>query len=171
MCISQVEVKAVPIDKKELGECDPGRKMRRLSQPDPLTFGGHPPPPLHHSYEPTIRDKMCFHSITIMKVRFLRSFTFEKLIRLFQPYQNYSFEELRYASPPVKRSSENMLVRPNSDGTYSATWTPASVGCYSVLVNIDGYDMEEVILPKIMKLKKLSTLEIFGLLLLSSTFS
>lgn len=37
-----------------------------------------------------------------------------------------------------------MLVRPNSDGTYSATWTPASVGCYSVLVNIDGYDMEEV---------------------------
>lgn len=64
----QVEVKAVPIDKKELGECDPGRKMRRLSQPDPLTFGGHPAPMLHHSYEPTIRDKMCFHSITIMKV-------------------------------------------------------------------------------------------------------
>lgn len=68
MCNFQVEVKAVPIDKKELGECDPGRKMRRLSQPDPLTFGGHPPPPLHHSYEPTIRDKMCFHSVTIMKV-------------------------------------------------------------------------------------------------------
>lgn len=63
---------------------------------------------------------------------------------MFKAYQNYSFEELRYASPPVKRSSENMLVRPNGDGTYSATWTPASVGCYSVLVNIDGYDMEEV---------------------------
>jgi len=44
----------------------------------------------------------------------------------------------------VKRSSENMLVRPNSDGTYSATWTPGSVGWYSVLVTIDGYDMEEV---------------------------
>lgn len=37
-----------------------------------------------------------------------------------------------------------MLVRPNSDGTYSATWTPGSVGWYSVLVTIDGYDMEEV---------------------------
>jgi hypothetical protein len=37
-----------------------------------------------------------------------------------------------------------MLVRPNCDGTYSATWTPGSVGWYSVLVTIDGYDMEEV---------------------------
>ncbi|KAJ8975748.1 hypothetical protein NQ317_015370 [Molorchus minor] len=123
----KVEVKAIPIDKKELGECDVGRKMRRVSQPDPLTFGGLPPPPLHHPYEPTIRDKMCFHSITLMK-----------------PYQNYSFEELRYTSPPVKRSSENMLIRPNNDGTYSATWTPASIGCYSIVVNIDGYEMEEV---------------------------
>jgi hypothetical protein len=37
-----------------------------------------------------------------------------------------------------------MLVRPNSDGTYSATWTPGSVGWYSVLVTVDGYDMEQV---------------------------
>jgi E3 ubiquitin-protein ligase MYCBP2 len=36
-----------------------------------------------------------------------------------------------------------MLVRYNSDGTYSATWTPASIGYYSIAVNIDGYDMEE----------------------------
>ncbi|KAB0796834.1 hypothetical protein PPYR_10895 [Photinus pyralis] len=123
----KVEVKAIPIDKKELGDHDFGRKIRRVSLPDPLTFGGFPPPPLHHAYEQTVRDKMCFHSITVMKA-----------------YQNYSFEELRYTSPPVKRSSENMLVRPNGDGTYSATWTPASVGCYSIVVNIDGYDMEEV---------------------------
>lgn len=122
----RVEVKAIPIDKKELGDCDAGRKMRRVSQPDPLTFGGLPPPGLHHAYEATTRDKMCFHSITVMK-----------------PYQNYSFEELRYTSPPVKRASENMLVRPNSDGTYSATWTPASIGCYSILINIDGFEMEE----------------------------
>ncbi|CAH0546546.1 unnamed protein product [Brassicogethes aeneus] len=122
----KVDVKATPIDKMELGD-DSGRKMRRVSQPDPLTFGGLPPPPLHHPYEPTIKEKMCFHSITVMK-----------------PYQNYSFEELRYISPPVKRFSENMLVRPNCDGTYSATWTPASVGCYSIVVNIDGYEMEEI---------------------------
>ncbi|XP_060534839.1 E3 ubiquitin-protein ligase MYCBP2 isoform X2 [Cylas formicarius] len=121
----KVDVKALPIDKKELGDSE-ARKMRRVSQPDPLTFGGLPPPPLHHAYESTVRDKMCFHAITVMK-----------------PYQNYSFEELRYTSPPVKRSSENMLVRPNCDGTYSATWTPASVGCYSMVVTIDGYDMEE----------------------------
>lgn len=63
----KVEVKAMPIDKKELGQCDGGRKMRKVTQPDPLSFGGVPPPPLQHPYESTIRDKMCFHSITIMK--------------------------------------------------------------------------------------------------------
>jgi hypothetical protein len=47
-------------------------------------------------------------------------------------------------SPAVRRSSENMLVRPNSDGTYSATWTPASTGWYSVIVTVDGYALDEV---------------------------
>lgn len=37
-----------------------------------------------------------------------------------------------------------MLVRPNGDGSYSATWTPASIGCYSIVVNIDGYELEEM---------------------------
>ncbi|XP_044762914.1 E3 ubiquitin-protein ligase MYCBP2 [Coccinella septempunctata] len=123
----KVDIKAIPIDKNELGDGDAGRKLRRVSQPDAMTFGGLPPPPVEYPYEPTVRDKMYFHSITVMK-----------------PYQNYSFEELRFVSPPVKRSSESMLVRPNLDGTYSATWTPASIGCYSIVVNIDGYDMEEV---------------------------
>ncbi|XP_047115899.1 E3 ubiquitin-protein ligase highwire-like [Schistocerca piceifrons] len=121
-----VEVKAVPIDKKELGSSDQGRKMRRISQPDALTFGGHAHPTLDVPYEVTVKDKMCYYAISLMKA-----------------YENYSFEELRYTSPAVKRSSENMLVRPNGDGTYSATWTPGSVGWYSVLVTIDGYDMEE----------------------------
>lgn len=62
----------------------------------------------------------------------------------FKVYQNYSFEEIRYTSPPVKRSGENMLVRGNSDGTYCATWAPAATGCFSIIVNIDGYDLEEV---------------------------
>ncbi|KAJ8916891.1 hypothetical protein NQ315_013359 [Exocentrus adspersus] len=123
----KVDVKAMPVDKKPLGDCDSGRKIPRISHRDTLSFGDLPPPPLHHSYEPTIRDKMCFHSITVMKA-----------------YQNYSFEELRYTSPSVQRSDENMTVRSNCDGTYSATWTPASIGCYSIIVTIDGYDMEEV---------------------------
>ncbi|BET00252.1 RING [Nesidiocoris tenuis] len=118
----RIEVKAVPIDKKDLGD----RKMRRVSQPDELTFGGNPPPCLEIPYEVTIKDKMCYCAITIMKA-----------------YENYSFEELRYTSPVIKRSSENMLVRPNSDGTYSATWTPASIGWYSILTTIDGYAMHE----------------------------
>ncbi|ERL91717.1 hypothetical protein D910_09044 [Dendroctonus ponderosae] len=133
----KVEVKAIPIDKKELGDCDAGRKIRRVSQPDHAALGGVPPPPLHQTYEPTIRDKMRFHSITVMK-----------------PFHNYSFEELRFTSPQIKRSSETMLVRANVDGTYSATWTPASVGCYSILVNIDGYEMEETFKVEVQKAVK-----------------
>lgn len=98
-----------------------------MSEVGNYTFGGLPPPPIHTSYEPTVRDRMCFHSITAMKV-----------------YQNYSFEELRYSSPPMKRSGESMLVRGNGNGTYSATWTPAANGCFSIIVNVDGYDLEEV---------------------------
>lgn len=36
-----------------------------------------------------------------------------------------------------------MRVRNSGDGTYNATWTPASAGCYSIIVDIDGYQMEE----------------------------
>ncbi|EFN81009.1 Probable E3 ubiquitin-protein ligase MYCBP2 [Harpegnathos saltator] len=122
----KVEVKAVPIDKTDITESDQSRKIRRVSQPDPMTFGGHPQPPLDVPYEVTINNKMCFYAINIMKA-----------------YQNYSFEELRLMSPAVKRSSESMLVRPNGDGSYSATWTPSSVGWYSLMITVDGYNMED----------------------------
>ncbi|XP_076623337.1 MYC binding protein highwire isoform X2 [Colletes latitarsis] len=122
----KVEVKAVPIDKKDLTDSEQGRKIRRVSQPDPMTFGGHPQPSLDVPYEVTINNKTCFHAITIMKA-----------------YQNYSFEELRFMSPAIKRSSESMLVRPNGDGSYSATWTPSSVGWYSLMITVDGYNMED----------------------------
>lgn len=71
-------------------------------------------------------------------------FDFTLYLLHFKVYQNYSFEELRYTSPPVKRSGENMLVRGNCDGTYCATWTPAATGCFSIIVNIDSYELEEV---------------------------
>jgi len=67
--LNQIEVKAVPIDKKEIGDSDQGRKMRRVSQPDALTFGGHAQPSLDTPYEVTVKDKMCYYAITIMKVR------------------------------------------------------------------------------------------------------
>lgn len=47
-------------------------------------------------------------------------------------------------SPAIKRTSESMLVRPNDDGSYSAAWTPSSVGWYSLVITVDGYDMEDV---------------------------
>ena len=121
LIICQVDVKAVPIDKKDLADTE------RVSQLDPMTFGGHPQPPLDVPYEVTINNKTCFYAITVMKA-----------------YQNYSFEELRFMSPALKRSSESMLVRPNGDGSYSATWTPSSIGWYSLMVTVDGYNVEDV---------------------------
>ncbi|XP_052792731.1 E3 ubiquitin-protein ligase MYCBP2-like isoform X2 [Mya arenaria] len=122
----KVEVKAVPLDL----EGDDLKRMRRLSRPDEgsLAFGGHPPPSLETIYEVTVKDrKDAFHSICMMK-----------------DYENYSFEELRWAAPAVPRPSENMLVRSGEDGTYCANWTPSSIGFYNILVSIDGFETGEV---------------------------
>ena len=91
------------------------------------TYGGHPPPNLDVAYEVTVKDKMSYTAICIMK-----------------HYENYSFEELRFATPPVKRPSEKMLVSTNNDGTFTAGWTPGSVGLYDIHVRVDGYPIGEV---------------------------
>ena len=108
----KVEVRAVPIDTELNTSISTGRPVnnRKLTQPDSMTFGGHPAPNLESKYEVTVKDKMFYHAITVSKA-----------------YDNYSFEELRYASPKLQRQSENMLVRPNGDGTYSANWTPGKI--------------------------------------------
>lgn len=123
----KVNVKAVPIDQGVSGD---ERRLRRLSRPDEgdKIFGGHPPPPQDIPYEATVREKKdIFHAISMMKA-----------------YENYSFEELRFAAPAVPRPSENMLVRCNSDGTYVANWTPSNIGLYNIHVNIDDFDTGEV---------------------------
>ncbi|XP_013400127.1 E3 ubiquitin-protein ligase MYCBP2 [Lingula anatina] len=124
----KVEVRAVPFDNKE---ADANKKIRRLSKAAEeanLTFGGHPAPNLDTQYEVTVKDKKdAFHAITMMKA-----------------YEQYSFEELRYAAPAVRRPSENMLVCSNGDGTYACRWTPATSGWYSVYVSVDGFETGEV---------------------------
>ncbi|XP_059170813.1 E3 ubiquitin-protein ligase MYCBP2-like isoform X4 [Physella acuta] len=120
----KMEVRAIPIDQQEMG--DDLKKMRktnsRASEAFDMTFGGHPPPLLDTPYEPVLKEKKdLFHSITMIKA-----------------YENYSFEELRLASPAIPRPSENMLVRANKDGTYTANWTPGSVGYYNIIIVIDG---------------------------------
>ncbi|XP_035827428.1 E3 ubiquitin-protein ligase MYCBP2 isoform X3 [Aplysia californica] len=119
----KMEVRAIPVDQQELGEdLKKMRKLSRATEPSDMTFGGHPAPVLDVPYEPILKDrKDLFHAITIMK-----------------RYENYSFEELRLASPAVPRPSENMLVTTNRDGTYSASWTPGSVGVYNIIIIIDG---------------------------------
>ena len=102
------------------------RKLSAMAAPDALTFGGHRAPNLEPKYEATVKDKMVWHAITVQKC-----------------FDNYSFEELRFASPALQRQSENMLVRANNDGTFSANWTPGNVGGYKIHVTIDGCEMAE----------------------------
>ncbi|XP_052283534.1 E3 ubiquitin-protein ligase MYCBP2-like isoform X2 [Dreissena polymorpha] len=122
----KVEVKAVPIDV----DGDEFKRIRRMSRPDTsnLTFGGKRPPPLDASYEVTVKDKKdAYHAICMMKA-----------------YEDYSFEELRFAAPSVPRPSENMLVRSCEDGTYNANWTPSNIGFYNIYVSIDGFETGDV---------------------------
>ena len=103
-----------------------GCKLRKATAPDANTFGGHRPPNLEAKYEVTVKEKMFYHAITVQKC-----------------YDNYSFEELRFASPALQRQSENMLVRSNNDGTFSANWTPGNIGGYRVHVTVDSCEMTE----------------------------
>lgn len=103
------------------------RKIRRISQTEPPnSLGGVPLPP-KVSYEPVIEDKTVLKSITLMKA-----------------FQQYSFEELRFASPIQTRTSEILFAQDLGNGSFSATWTPNSVGNYSLKVSIDGICLEEI---------------------------
>uniref|UniRef100_A0A6Q2X7Z5 E3 ubiquitin-protein ligase MYCBP2 n=1 Tax=Esox lucius TaxID=8010 RepID=A0A6Q2X7Z5_ESOLU len=128
----KVEVKAVPVSQKKSMQQECMRKLQRLpgsantsSGTADLTFGGLPMPKLEATYEPMIVKEARYIAITMMKA-----------------YENYSFEELRFASPTPKRPSENMLIRANTDGTYSANWTPGAVGLYTIHVTIDGIEID-----------------------------
>jgi len=63
-----------------------------------------------------------------------------------QAYENYSFEEVRFASPTLRRPTENMLVRDNGDGSYTASWTPAASGLYHIQVKLDAFDTGQCVL-------------------------
>uniref|UniRef100_A0A672TBT7 RCR-type E3 ubiquitin transferase n=1 Tax=Sinocyclocheilus grahami TaxID=75366 RepID=A0A672TBT7_SINGR len=128
----KVEVKAVPVSQKKSLQQENMKKLQRLpgsssnsTSGTDLTYGGHPPPKLEATYEPMIIKEARYIAITMMKA-----------------YENYSFEELRFASPTPKRPSENMLIRANTDGTYSANWTPGAVGLYTIHVTIDGIEID-----------------------------
>uniref|UniRef100_A0A8C6XHK3 RCR-type E3 ubiquitin transferase n=1 Tax=Naja naja TaxID=35670 RepID=A0A8C6XHK3_NAJNA len=130
----KVEVKAIPVSQKKTSlqqeqakktQRTPGSPAGAAASATELTFGGLPSPKLEASYEPMIVKEARYISITMMKV-----------------YENYSFEELRFASPTPKRPSENMLIRVNNDGTYCANWTPGAVGLYTIHVTIDGIEID-----------------------------
>ncbi|XP_030837055.1 E3 ubiquitin-protein ligase MYCBP2 [Strongylocentrotus purpuratus] len=124
----KIEVEAVPVGKRDHPyQSSKFQKASNSSDKD-LTFGGHKAPTFDTPFEPVMRREVSvYNSITMMK-----------------EYESYSFEELRFASLPVTRPNESMLVRDNNDGTYTANWTPSSIGLYSIHVTIDGHSLEDV---------------------------
>ena len=70
---------------------------------------------------------MCFKAITFMK-----------------PYQQYSFEELRYGNPSQSKISETLFAPDLGDLTYGTVWTPNTIGPFCLLITIDGVALEEI---------------------------
>ncbi|KPJ10308.1 E3 ubiquitin-protein ligase highwire [Papilio machaon] len=77
-------------------------------------------------YQITVRENVSYHAITMM-----------------QPYQNYSFEEIRLANgmwwdedmtadgnDEETMMNESMMINAQADGTYLATWVPHEPGDY-----------------------------------------
>ncbi|XP_050423071.1 E3 ubiquitin-protein ligase MYCBP2 isoform X2 [Adelges cooleyi] len=87
-------------------------------------FGGHSVPRTHIPYETVVKDKFRYQAITFMK-----------------QYENYSFEELRVASPPLKGDSELLEMEAQGNGSYLVYWTPTVIGCYDVRVEVDGFSL------------------------------
>ena len=40
----------------------------------------------------------------------------------------------------MRRATENMLIRDNDNGSYTALWTPAASGVYDIQVKLDDFD-------------------------------
>ncbi|XP_060843295.1 E3 ubiquitin-protein ligase MYCBP2 isoform X2 [Rhopalosiphum padi] len=91
---------------------------------DDKYFGGHPVPKTYVPYEAVIKDKFRYQTITFMK-----------------HYENYSFEELRLASPSTKGDSEKLPMESQGNGTYIVYWTPLTTGYYDIRVEVDGYPL------------------------------
>jgi len=64
-----------------------------------------------------------------------------RLYNIFQHYENYSFEELRLASPSTKGDSEKLTMESQGNGTYTVYWTPMATGYYDISVEVDGYPL------------------------------
>ena len=74
------------------------------------------PSPQTRPYIVTVKEKLRYHAITMM-----------------QPFENYSFEELRYLTPIAKPSGLEVIPLPaDSSGIISATWTPPASGWFQI---------------------------------------
>ena len=79
---------------------------------------------LENPYQIIVKDKVRYHSITMMK-----------------SYENFSLEELRFHTQSyLSRNSvvENIQLRSFENGYYLASWTPTSTGCYKIDLAVDG---------------------------------
>lgn len=117
-------------------------------------------------YKPVIVNQVRYNAIIFMKVSLRNKFflfaffilysnvnnTIFELCKYliykinFQEFANLSFEEIRFMTPSTHQEGEKLSVVANHNGIYTATWTPKEIGFYSILVSIDGYPMNEVVI-------------------------
>ncbi|XP_058840925.1 E3 ubiquitin-protein ligase highwire [Topomyia yanbarensis] len=107
---------------------DSNRKLHMKSRNDSLYLGGAALPP-KMSYECTFKEKekSCLKAITAMK-----------------PFQQYSFEELRYCNTIQSKTTEVLTANDLGNNTYGVFWTPSVPGNYSLTITIDGVSVEEI---------------------------
>lgn len=137
------------IDKLEL-DCNSGRKIRRVSQPEPLKLSTQQQQssPIHQNNEKINND--CVVGTNDSNINLddenapgIPFSTGNKLNENIDTH-HIPLTPNQQQTQPGSRNTERLRVRNNGDGTYSASWTPNTVGCYSILVDIDGYQLEEV---------------------------
>ncbi|CAK1554738.1 unnamed protein product [Leptosia nina] len=105
-------------------------------------------------YSPTIRETMRFQTITMMKA-----------------YQDYSLEELRFASGlwgesklkgigMLKVPTERITVRPQTDGSYSALWIPRAPGKYLFRCTLDDQPSPKEVIIEVPENENLESAEL-----------
>ena len=105
----------------------------RLTQPDSMTFGGHPPPNLDTKYEVTVKDKMFYHTITVAPTSSVKYQTTDRIkqrkVRTKTKTDEMTIKSrtlpLSYPSPPLRSKpckaplTSTFMVSPSKMMMYS----------------------------------------------------
>ncbi|KAI6189442.1 RCR-type E3 ubiquitin transferase [Aphelenchoides bicaudatus] len=88
----------------------------------------------HYNFLRDLQKSEPYRSVCLNNARF-------KSITAMAPYNEYSFEELRWAYELGKTTSETLNVDFKSHIGYECNWTPTQTGSYHLEAKVDGFDV------------------------------